>query len=173
MLIVSRCRENNAEFIDDPNNKEDGKMKKTIMLFMAVMMLFAVLTGCEKKTVKEGEGNDPVPTEEETAKVEALLKDLGYGGKNFKAEYVYNGKDEPQYILASSDEGYLFYDTKREEICETAGAPFTLYKEYEGYKKYYAGPLEYYVKVDAAEGKYLNIIKKTYTDSIPTPVFGQ
>ena len=105
---------------------------------LAALCILAGLLLCTTAAVREPEGG-PVITGVERDKAAAALemRDM---------ELLYNLRGEASHILVLSPQGYLIME--RATLICLEGGESNPYRDYPDARKYYAGPIAYYVAQD-------------------------
>lgn len=123
-------------------------MKKVISLFLVCVILTTLII-----PVCSAEDADAslvqAVSADEIAFVENAMEIRDIGGEDISVEILYNTSDEPAYLLGESENGYIVLarDTLSFRECGESDP----YKDFEGNKKFYGGPLCYYVSSNAGD----------------------
>ena len=153
-------------------------MKKVISFFLALLMIIPMAAVAFATDV-----SIYVITQNEQLFVQQALEDRGLFGAGLSVELIYDTLGEPRFLFGATQEGYIIIERGTGVIHECGqGNPFT---EYMSSKKYYGGPLCYFVEpnanqnaLDAGTPQYYDIVKTAYLDDMyalefrntPTPI---
>ena len=111
---------------------------------LAALCILAGLLLCATAAVREPEGG-PLITGVERDKAAAALE-MRDMGEATSMELLYNLRGEASHILILSPQGYLIMD--RATLICLEGGESNPYRDYPDARKYYAGPIAYYVARD-------------------------
>lgn len=121
-------------------------MKKIISLFLMCAMITALFV-----PVCAVEGADADLTQDASAAeitfVENAMEIRGIGGEDISVEILYDTSDAPAYLLGESENGYIIL--AREDLSFRECGEGDPYKDFADNKKFYGGPLCYYVASNA------------------------
>lgn len=150
-------------------------MKRYLALLLTFVLVFTAMLLCFSTAaiaaVEEHELYSPSVSSSENTFVKAALSERNLYGTGFDTEILFGSNNEARFILAHTDNGFLIFDRMTQEVWECGEV--NPYSGQEGAKKYYAGPLSYYVagqniKSDGiAQASYYNIITQNYVNQVP------
>lgn len=123
--------------------------------------------------------------EEDTyvAAIENHMRARGIWGDGFTSDILYDANDEAKYLLGVTSGGYIILE-RETYVFHECGGGISPYSEYMSAKKYYGGPLCYYIDAagvnslntrssTAEQSNVYNIVKGTYENTVDTLHFDQ
>ena len=143
-------------------------MKRIFTILLAFVMLFSIV-------VTPAFASTPSVSNDEISAVRSEMELRGMLEGNLIIDEVFDSEDTPKYLLGVTDKGYIILERKSLVFHESGEQ--NPYSAYMSAKKYYGGPLNYYVastaQVQATNGQKMmyDILRDENTDTVAQALF--
>lgn len=143
-------------------------MKRVFTILLAFVMLFSIV-------VTPAFASTPSVSNDEISAVRSEMELRGMLEGNLIIDEVFDSEDTPKYLLGVTDKGYIILERKSLVFHESGEQ--NPYSAYMSAKKYYGGPLNYYVASTAQiqatnEQKMMyDILRNENTDTVAQALF--
>lgn len=143
-------------------------MKRVFTILLTFVMLFSIV-------VTPAFASTPSVSNDEISAVRSEMELRGMLEGNLIIDEVFDSEDTPKYLLGVTDKGYIILERKSLVFHESGEQ--NPYSAYMSAKKYYGGPLNYYVastaQVQATNGQKMmyDILRDENTDTVAQALF--
>lgn len=144
-------------------------MKKIFCLFLTALFLLGAISSSAASVLESSTQNDGITESEvKTIKGQLVAREMiDSAESDFSIDLLYNKDDEAEFILAVTSCGYIIYDRTNRDVweCGTVNPYYNNMAE----KKYYCGPMEYYIKNSSSKNEneeFYNVVTNSYAEKL-------